>query len=410
MNTQTNKDKVLYLLQKCCNGRNNALTKKALAHSNKAEKNRKMVFVMLKSYKGLKKDLTCRNMQYKDNEWEEVKEKPIRCTEKGLHSCLFPMDVFSYYPPTEENRYYEAEIDGDISKDEEDSKVASSRLRITKEIGIEGIIKASIDFLLEKIKNDPNTKKAYNDRGHAASQGYGGHAASQGDEGHAASQGDCGHAASQGYCGHAASQGYGGHAASQGYSGHAASQGDMGHAASQGYKGHAASQGDCGHAASQGDMGHTASQGYGGHAASQGYGGHAASQGDWGHAASQGYCGHAASQGYGGHAASQGYKGHAASQGDMGHAASQGYGGHAASQGYKGHAAVFGKEAIAASFGIEGRAKGALGCWLMLAEWYLDDNYNWHIKDVRTVKIDGDTIKADTWYALENGVFVEKNT
>jgi hypothetical protein len=32
MNTQTNKDKVLYLLQKCCNGRNNALTKKSLAH------------------------------------------------------------------------------------------------------------------------------------------------------------------------------------------------------------------------------------------------------------------------------------------------------------------------------------------------------------------------------------------
>ena len=156
-------------------------------------------------------------------------------------------------------------------------------------------------------------------------------------------------------------------------------QGDYGHAAAQGYKGHAAAQGDCGHAAAQG---------YKGHAAAQGYGGHAAAQGD---------CGHAAAQGYKGHAAAQGYKGHAAAQGDYGHAAAQGY---------KGHAEVDGKEAIAAAFGINGKAKACLGSWIMLAEWELK-NGNWHIAAVKTAQIDGEKLKADTWYILKNGKFEE---
>ena len=129
----------------------------------------------------------------------------------------------------------------------------------------------------------------------------------------------------------------------------------------------------------------------------QGYRGHAAAQGDWGHAAAQGYRGHAAAQGY---------SGHAAAQGDSGHAAAQGYRGHAAAQGYRGHAAVGGKDAIAAAFGIEGKAKACLGSWIMLAEWMFWGD-GWHIKTVKTAKIDGEKLKADTWYMLKNGEFEE---
>ena len=102
-------------------------------------------------------------------------------------------------------------------------------------------------------------------------------------------------------------------------------------------------------------------------------------------------------QGYYGHAAAQGYKGHAAAQGDYGHAAAQGY---------KGHAEVDGKEAIAAAFGINGKAKACLGSWIMLAEWELK-NGNWHIAAVKTAQIDGEKLKADTWYILKNGKFEE---
>ena len=120
-------------------------------------------------------------------------------------------------------------------------------------------------------------------------------------------------------------------------------------------------------------------------------------QGDYGHAAAQGYKGHAAAQGYNGHAAAQGAEGHAAAQGDYGHAAAQGY---------KGHAEVDGKEAIAAAFGINGKAKACLGSWIVLAEWELK-NDNWHIAAVKTAQIDGEKLKADTWYILKNGKFEE---
>nr|DAQ83882.1 MAG TPA: hypothetical protein [Caudoviricetes sp.] len=93
-------------------------------------------------------------------------------------------------------------------------------------------------------------------------------------------------------------------------------------------------------------------------------------------------------------------------QGDRGHAAAQGNSGHAAAQGNYGHAAVGGKDAIAAAFGIEGKAKACLGSWIMLAEWVFMD-YSWHIKTVKTAKIDGEKLKADTWYMLKNGEFEE---
>ena len=94
-------------------------------------------------------------------------------------------------------------------------------------------------------------------------------------------------------------------------------------------------------------------------------------------------------------------------QGDRGHAAAQGNYGHAAAQGYEGHAAVGGKDAIAAAFGIEGKAKACLGSWIMLAEW-ANTSEGWHIKTVKTAKIDGEKLKADTWYMLKNGEFEEE--
>jgi hypothetical protein len=55
--------------------------------------------------------------------------------------------------------------------------------------------------------------------------------------------------------------------------------------------------------------------------------------------------------------------------------------------------------------GIKSKAKGALGCWIVIAEWEYKDK--WHIKEVKTAKVDGKIIKADTWYILQNGEFIE---
>ena len=74
--------------------------------------------------------------------------------------------------------------------------------------------------------------------------------------------------------------------------------------------------------------------------------------------------------------------------------------------GYCSASTVTGKESVAASLGIEGRAKGALGCWIICAEWENRAD-GWHRKDVQCVLVDGETIKPDTFYMLKDGAFVE---
>jgi hypothetical protein len=66
-----------------------------------------------------------------------------------------------------------------------------------------------------------------------------------------------------------------------------------------------------------------------------------------------------------------------------------------------------GNEGIAAAIGIDGKAKAALGGWLVLAEWKRDDDWNWHRVAVKSRKVDGKKIKADTFYKLIDGKFVE---
>ncbi|WP_289193711.1 MULTISPECIES: hypothetical protein, partial [Bacteroidales] len=60
---------------------------------------------------------------------------------------------------------------------------------------------------------------------------------------------------------------------------------------------------------------------------------------------------------------------------------------------------VKGKESIAIVTGKESKARGVLGCWLVLTE--RDKDYN--IVSVKAVKVDGIDIKPDTWYMLVDG-------
>ena len=84
-------------------------------------------------------------------------------------------------------------------------------------------------------------------------------------------------------------------------------------------------------------------------------------------------------------------------------ASATGYRGAASATGNCGAASATGKESIACGLGFRCKAKGAKGCWLVIAE---RDDYG-RILLVRTVKVDGKDIKADTWYTLQDGQFVE---
>ena len=93
--------------------------------------------------------------------------------------------------------------------------------------------------------------------------------------------------------------------------------------------------------------------------------------------------------------------------GDQSAATNTGYRSAATNTGYQSAATNTGEEGCAISLGIEGKASGAKGCWLTLAEWKEDGNDNWRRIDVKTVKVDGKKIKAETFYSLMNGKFTE---
>ena len=193
-------------------------------------------------FKGFDKDLKCRGFQYQvGGEYEEA--EAIACR-KGFHFCENPMDVLGYYPPAE-SRFATVEGDGELDQDNDDSKVACTKLRVGVEIGISGLISAGVKFMLDRIKWD-----------------------------------------------------------------------------------------DC-------------------------------------------------------KESNTGTRSAATNTGD------------------RSAATVEGKESIAIATGYESKARGAIGCWIVLAEWAEDNGGNDHIKDVKSVAVDGEIIKANTFYKLVNGEFVE---
>ena len=67
-----------------------------------------------------------------------------------------------------------------------------------------------------------------------------------------------------------------------------------------------------------------------------------------------------------------------------------------------------GKYSVICCAGNGSIAKGKVGSWITLSEWEWNDEEQAHIPIcVKTEKIDGVKIKADTFYKLQNGEFVE---
>ena len=79
----------------------------------------------------------------------------------------------------------------------------------------------------------------------------------------------------------------------------------------------------------------------------------------------------------------------------------------ATNTGYCSAATVEGNESFAITTGVSGKAKGALGCYIAVAEWGKGENGEYQLKDFQAHKVDGQEIKADTFYTLRDGKFVE---
>ena len=121
-------------------------------------------------FKGFDKDLKCRGFQYEVGKTYDLKGE-VKCCKRGFHFCENPFDVFRYYSPCD-SRYCEVEGDGNADKADDDSKVATSHIHISSEIGLNGLIKAGVKFTLDKVnyKDTKSTNTGY--RSAATNTGY----------------------------------------------------------------------------------------------------------------------------------------------------------------------------------------------------------------------------------------------
>ena len=242
----------------------------------------------MKGYKGFSPGMVCRGKQYQEN--TEFTEPEAKICESGMHFCPNPFDVWSFYPPTDENgnlnEFAEVEAMDDPQTDD-NIKYCSSRLRIGAKLDLPGFIKAGVDFILEHVKStDSNT-------------GNWSAATNTGDRSAATNTGD---------------------------RSAATNTGDQSAATNTGDQSAATNTGDRSAATNTGDQS---------------------------------------------------------------------------------AASVSGNESFAIATGYQGKVKGALGCWIACAEWAENDNGTWHPVDFKAVRVDGEKIKADTWYRLEKGKFIE---
>ena len=149
----------------------------------------------VKSYKGFNKDMTCRGFQYEEG--KEYEEESVEVCDHGFHACEYPLDCLNYYSPNE-SVYHEVEQSGEIQKHNDDTKVASTKIKIGAEISIAGLVKAAIEYTVKRVN-----KEAESDENHGASSGTGDYGASSatGDYGASSATGNCGASSATGYKG-----------------------------------------------------------------------------------------------------------------------------------------------------------------------------------------------------------------
>ena len=239
-------------------------------------------------YKGFNKDMTCRGFQFKEGETYE--EQEAKLCKKGFHACENPLDCWGYYNMID-GVFHEVELEGVTGEhNSDDTKVCAKKIKIGARLDMRGIVKASVDFVMESVKGCFDKKVA--DAGYSAQIGSSGYSAQIGSSGYSAQIGSSGNSAKIGSSGNSAKIG---------------------------------SSGDSAKIGSSGDYAKID---------------------------------------------------------------------------------ITGERSIGACVGNDGMIKAKKGCWIVLSEWEIVENKYTPVC-VKAVQVDGEMIKEDTWYKLENGELVE---
>ena len=112
------------------------------------------------------------------------------------------------------------------------------------------------------------------------------------------------------------------------------------------------------------------------------------------------------SSGYGAQIGSSGYGAKIGSSGDWAKIGSSGDGAQIGSSGDGAKIGSSGYNSVIMCAGNGGVVKAKVGSWFTLSEWGTVDGMYKPVC-VKTAYVDGETIKADTWYRLKDGKFVE---
>ena len=174
----------------------------------------------------------------------------------------------------------------------------------------------------------------------------------------------------------------------------------------------------CGASSATGDCGASSATGYKGASSATGDYGASSATGDCGASSATGDCGASSATGYKGASSATGYKGASSATGDCGASSATGCCGASSATGYKGASSANDSESVAVAWGYKGKAMGVLGSHIVLAEWkYIgkeyDDRYDrseqkaWEFLGAKMFRVDGEKVKPDTWYSLQNGELME---
>ena len=101
--------------------------------------------------------------------------------------------------------------------------------------------------------------------------------------------------------------------------------------------------------------------------------------------------------------AASGYYSTGAASGNYSTGAASGDCSTGAASGYYSTAEVSGKASIAVANGYNSKARGSIGCYIVLTEYDYDGNFLL----AKMARVDGTVIKDGVWYTLKNGEFVE---
>ena len=107
---------------------------------------------------------------------------------------------------------------------------------------------------------------------------------------------------------------------------------------------------------------------------------------------------------------SSGYSAQIGSSGDYAKIGSSGYSAQIGSSGDSAKIDSTGTDSVIMCAGYKSKAKAKIGSWITLAEWvYSEEKGRYVPVCVKTEYVDGERIKADTYYQLIDGVFTEVN-